>query len=306
MEGVSHQMGTSSFNYLHTNMKQTTCFILICLSAFFCCALTSCQNEDDATPISVWYDDTEMPAELNSGDQLHVKASLYTGNGATIKSYKVVFDDYRNPVVLKTEELNGAAQYLIDFYAEVPYIAQEQAKCRITTQVEGMQGFKSIISRELLVHGALKDYSGFKLYASGSGRNNGFLLSDLSITYKKEETDSLDVYFSHEGGKECWRTSSDVIDFVRANNYNFAKATINNLAQTYESSTREKVVEGIKAEDIIIVGFNKKAWGVFSCLAYDDGAKLYTFSYKQMPLSEPENEVKGKPENEVNEKPQEQ
>lgn len=266
---------------------------LISYLAFFIIAsislcITSCSDESDATPISVWFDDNTIPYSINSGMRINIKAQLRTGGDEHIKRYTVFFDDGRQDIELKSEELSGNSSYNIDFYTEIPYIQDEKAECKIKVKVEGNSGFQNTISKKIIVYGALQDNSaGFKLYASNSEENDGFYLSDLSITYKKSNVDSLDVYFyynvpTEEWTDKCegWKTDCENINFVLANNYDYAKATAGSLQNTYESSVKVTEIRKIEAGNIIIIGYNGKAWGVFNCMAYDSGSRLYTFSYK--------------------------
>lgn len=263
--------------------------LLVSLIGLFC--YTSCDDESDATPISVWFDYDAMPKAAYSGARLNVRAQLYTGGGERISKYSVVFDDGWSDVAFKSESFNNPlASYLIDFNSEVPYIQDDSANCRIKVYVEGIKGFSKTINYDLKVYGALKDHSGgFRLYTAKSSKKNGFYLSDLSMTYYKSTTDSLDVYFYYDCPEEewtrnCegWKTDSKDVNFARINTYDYSKATIHSLQTIYDSSIKSLVVEEIKAGDIIIVGYKNKVWGVFCCLAYDDGAQLYTFSYKQV------------------------
>lgn len=220
--------------------------------------------------------------------RLNVKAKLLTDGEERIKSYSVFFDSGREEIELMSEDLYGASKYDVDFYTDVPYVQDDSVTCKIKIKVVGINGFRSTISKNITVLGGLKDYSaGFKLYASNSMGNDGFNLSDLSLTYKKESTDSLDVYFKYDCAPEdwthkCegWATDSKDISFVRADNYDYAKATVGTLQTTFESSMKSIEVKNIEAGNIIIIGYKGKAWGVFNCIAYDTDARLYTFSYK--------------------------
>lgn len=267
-------------------MSRYTLILLLIFSVSL--SLTSCYNESDATPISIWFDNDEMPTAISSGMRLNIKATLLTGGDERIRSYSVSFDDGRREIELKTEELFGASNYSIDFYTEVPYVIDDKAECKIKIKVVGVSGFQSTISKTILVLGALKDNStGFRLFASNSTENDGFNISDLSTTYKRSHVDSLDIYFCYnctidEWVPKCegWKTDSKDIDFVRADNYDYAKATPSSLQSTYDSSVKVVEVPNISAGNIIIVGYRQKVWGVFNCMAYDSESKLYTFSYK--------------------------
>lgn len=262
-------------------------FLPILFVCCYCLCFTSCNDESDATPISVWFN-SDVPDTIASGMRMNVKALLLTGNGERIKSYTAIFDDGRQEVELKSEELNGATRYNIDFNADVPFIQDDEALCKIKIKVIGVNGFTNTIDKKVLVYGALKDHSaGFKLYAANSTGNNGFYLSDLSTTLRKADTDSLDIYFYYDCSQEdwapkCegWKTDSKDINFVCADNYDYAKATAGTLQTTYESSVKVIAVNQIEAGNIIIVGYKGKAWGVFNCMAYDSDSRLYTFSYK--------------------------
>lgn len=270
-------------NYYHTYR-----LLLVYVIGLFCCI--SCNDDSDATPISVWFDYKAMPKEVYSGARMNIKAQLYTGGDERISKYTVVFDDGRNDVNLKSESFdNPLSSYLIDFNSEVPYIQDDSANCKIKICVEGIKGFSSSINYSLKVHGALKDNSGgFRLYSAKSSGKNGFNLSDPSVKCSKADTDSLDVYFYYDCPEEewtrnCegWKTDSKDVNFLRINTYDYSTATVHSLQTIYESSTKSLIVEEIKAGDVIIVGYKNRVWGVFCCLAYDDGAQLYTFSYKQ-------------------------
>lgn len=270
-------------------MKSIYSFCLVILVVIFGTTFCSSCSEADETPISVWFS-SSMPKVLTSGMRVNVVAQLCSSNSENIKSYSVVFDDGRNDVLLKEEELGGLDSYYIDFNSEVPFIQDDSVDCRIKINVRGVNGFSSTISHHVKVYGAIKDNAaGFKLYAAISGKKNGFYLSDLSSTYARDLTDSLDVYFHYDclqdqWEKYCegWRTDSRYVKFVRANNYDYSRATAGNLQTVFESSNKTVSVENIKAGDIIIVGYKDKPVVVFNCLAYDDDSKLYTFSYKSV------------------------
>jgi len=123
----------------------------------------------------------------------------------------------------------------------------------------------------------LAEYSGFSMYTPLSGKADAFnIYLKQPIFTSEADTSDVDIYVYQDTAAEdatilqrIWK-SHTALNFVKANNFNYAKATSQMLRETYLASVRFSSVTNLANDDIILIGFGFQPIGVIKIVAVFD------------------------------------
>ncbi len=120
----------------------------------------------------------------------------------------------------------------------------------------------------------LNEMSGITLWSPASGKDDAFSLSLLQTVNSASASEKdVDIFVMPEPDSEnlglSWGTRTGV-KFVRANSFDYASATSSSLSSAYSASVTSDTVEDIRLNDVILVGRDSKAVGVFKVIQIFD------------------------------------
>lgn len=112
-------------------------------------------------------------------------------------------------------------------------------------------------------------YDNIVVYSSCNVKTNGLSLQTVSpVIIQTDDIKDIDVYDYHAPELDStvlsrqWRSMTDM-KFVRYNDFNFPGATVSNLINAYMAGQKKTSVDNIMVGDIILVGRDDEAIGVF-------------------------------------------
>lgn len=115
----------------------------------------------------------------------------------------------------------------------------------------------------------LVPYEDLIMYSSSTIKNNGLSLKWVKpVIIQSADTTSIDVYDYHQPDADpellCreWRSMTG-LKFIRYNDFNFPAATVKYLQDAYLAGTAYTSISDLHVGDIILVGRNNEAVGVF-------------------------------------------
>lgn len=232
-------------------------------------ALVGCVDKPELSNVVVLAT-PKSDSTLFSYEKMRYQLKLFTINeyvdGLTISS----FDLDRGKTIcvdtlfeLKKKELE------YDFIYTAPQISREELDVELSFMVKDNMGNTSEIKRDIKVRSRQQiiiEKNGIILYAHNSYLPNCLSLSDVSQPFVSLYADSLkaDIWInpSDEQSSITWESQTGV-KFVRHNDFNYATATKESLQATYRSSKRYDAINNVAINDIIIVGREEQAEGVF-------------------------------------------
>ncbi len=240
---------------------------------------------------------------LQNGKQVLLSGSKYLVHvyakdfwGANIKNVKITsFDEERGSVVV----LDTALQSMVvdfDFVYQPPFLNADSLNINfeyVVTDVEQHTAKWNYNNEFLIVQTekVLTEQSGVNMYAfEMMDHPTGYSLS-RNVAVQTSLSDSTDVDIvayqpdlqSDVVSRE-WRTWNNLY-FVKNNSFDYAKATLRTLRQTYQASVGYHKVSNLQVGDVILVGNEKEALGVIMIQGiYDeDGQQFdrYVFNVKR-------------------------
>lgn len=251
--------------------------------------LFSCNQDDGLTPIVTLFDN-ELATTAKSGDAIPFDVHTFTAGNTTIS--RILVRSYDPEYGYDTLYADNAPAAKEVRYS-VMYVPREYTADSVLVDVQfwayDQNSQPYHISKKVLVYTVyhkLENHSTYQLHAYNGTDGNGFYLSDLNRLYNSADQDSLDVYLKNstgETGEVSMLTNTSSVDFLKDNSFDFSAATSKSVTDNYNNHTRIGKVTNLQAGDCILVGYRKKAWGVFKCTAVDTSTGLFTFDYKQVP-----------------------
>ncbi len=251
--------------------------ILIFTFALFC--LVSCMNEDDASDI-ILFVTPSSDVTATSGDKLMFKIETWTVNG-NLKSVEIRSFDSLNGSESLFSVTGLPDRYSETYIYDVPEIDVDETTVTLSFVVTDSEGnvaekkVKVLISNDTAL---LKEYSSMTLYSAFSGKEDAFSLTDfktMKSATADEKTMDIFMYAESESDNDAfnpeWRSKTGM-KFVKANDMDYSKITRLALNVFYNNSNKGDNVSGISNDDIIIVGRENTAIGVFKIILVQDAA----------------------------------
>lgn len=279
-------------------MKSTLYLLFFPLLFLF----VSCDNSDEAG-IDLYMKFDTLQDSTQNGKQILLSSSKYLVHvyakdfwGANIKNVKITsFDKERgNVVVLDTALQSTVVDF--DFVYQAPVLNHDSLSINfeyVVTDVE-QHTVKWNYNNEFMIvqtEKVLTEQSGVNMYAFELlDHPTGYSLS-RNVAVQTSLSDSTDVdivaYQPDPQGDAVaceWRTWNNLY-FVKNNSFDYAKATLKTLRQTYQASVGYHKINNLQVGDIILVGNEKEALGVIMIQGiYDeDGQQFdrYVFNIKR-------------------------
>ena len=248
--------------------------------------LEGCVSEDDASKLI-------LSCEF-SGDTVYSREKLRVDILASSVDSRLsrlrisTFDTEVGEVTLK-DSLLDAKSIDYSYLYEVPLLESDTVAQEFSIDIEDNTGNSSTYHKKIVLlkkDYLLKELSGITMWqTSDNSRPDGFSLSELStvITATADSAD-IDIFaFDDNSGRLSreWRTNTDVY-FVRANSFDYPKATAAGVAAAYSASVGYHSVSNVSDGDILLVGRRGKAEGVVQVLfTVDKGSESrYYFNLK--------------------------
>jgi len=245
-------------------MKRLVTCLLVFVGIFF-----SCEREKDATPVAVLLRSGEVVQMSTPGSKIRYEISAYSLR-STLKNFRITSFDSEHGERLFLDSNINQARLEHTFILDVPEFSRDSVPFELKIRAEDFAGnFYVLTCRVVVVGGAqiLPTLTGIVVYSGSSGRQNAFSLNDPSQPFVKALADSIDVdIYDHPNAtvpeilSREWRSYTD-IRFVKINSFNFANATATNINASFRSAVRQRTVEDLKPNDIILVGRNDIAIG---------------------------------------------
>ncbi len=237
-------------------------------------------NVDNPAPLYVSVSTEKTDYNAGSVAELSVKANSLSGNKCTTLRLNS-FDEERGNVSILDSTLSvptGKMDCKVAY--RMPYVSTDSLALRITAEVADDGGHYQQASTSVRIISAdryLREQSGITLYAvEGENRPNGFSFQrGLPIRTSLSDSADIDVFVAYDSSDDSkvllrrWNTNTKRY-FVRANGYNYAKATYQTVRSVYKASVPYHVVDNIQNDDIIIVGDEIEPIAVFKVVAVFD------------------------------------
>lgn len=255
--------------------------------------LVSCEKDEESTVI-INIDNYFEYGYCKPGDLLNFEISSFTNN-SYIDNLRISSSDIENGTKQLLDTILGKNNVKLDFTYKVPAFKNDSIRLTLNFTSTDNKNISQSTSKLLIVSGSklLEEYSGIKLYSGGNHREDVLCLNDLKKAYDFDTADSalIDIYSYYDKtihnnslSKE-WRTNTDV-EFIKSNNFDYPSATTSSIIQTFENSRKSSSIKEIKAGDIIIIGKEGKAWGVFHIVSINDeegtNNDFYLINYKKI------------------------
>lgn len=225
-----------------------------------------------------------------SGDVVRYKVDLYT-TGNYINRFKVEsFDSYFGNITQKDTALDESIPSIyFDYHA--PVIDRDSLDVTLTFHAWDDNNNKCEATRSLMIKNKLilaEEKSGIILWKPGNGLPDALFFSDPAQTFcMTDSPDSAraDLYIKSDDSFELISLhSNSKAGFVRNNNFNYTEATAMSIQSVYSGSRVDDVIRDLRVNDIILVGHNKIADGVFTVLNIirtgNDNEKCIRLSFK--------------------------
>lgn len=249
-------------------MKKIAC-MLFAASLFL--GLSSC-NEDqkELSDVAILVSPSaETGVAIASGEKARYQLDLHTTHDKVtrlkVRSFNAVEGELTQ---LDTTFATKLTTY--DFIYTAPHVSRDSLEVLLTFEAWDNAGNRCEVRRTLTVKNqsvVIAEKSGIVLWSPASGRSDALSFSDPSQTFSWQHSpDSIraDIYLlADESFTSLSLLSNTKAKLVRNNSFDYASATALSIQAVYESSYRSDRVDQLRINDIILVGHNNRAEGVF-------------------------------------------
>ena len=158
----------------------------------------------------------------------------------------------------------GSAEYKEKLIYEAPYIETDSMDVEFIVRATDNAGATGELVHKITVKSdsgsMLPEYSSIVLYSPMSGKNDAFSFSTLQPLMSSDTT-SVDMHIICASQDEylpiSLGTKTDIV-FVKANNFDYTSATWGGLSSVFKNSIRDKRVDNVSIDDVIIAGREQK------------------------------------------------
>lgn len=230
----------------------------------------SCEKKEPETKCAILLKNGATEQFAESENILLYEFEVYSLN-STVKQFKIVSADNENGTKTLFDTIPGIAKYTCNFEYTVPSFTKDSTLVSLTMQATDNDGNTFQLKCYITVVGGaqlLPELAGITMFSGSSNNFNAFSLNDPSHVFLRALADSaqIDIYdYMPELADDIlsreWRTNTDVL-FAKANNFNYAKATLISVKNTFNDSNKDKFVNNISPNDIILFGKNNSIFGV--------------------------------------------
>lgn len=247
--------------------------------------LAGCMSEDDASKIVV--SSTFSSDTARSRDKVRIDIDASSLDSRLSRMRISSFDTELGEVILK-DSLLDTKEFHYSYLYVAPMLETDTVRQELSILVEDKDGNSSTYRKRIVVlkkDYLLKELSGITMWQQGgNSKPDGYSLSLLRpVMTATADSADIDIFATNDMGKfsRQWETNTDVY-FVRANSFDYPRATAYSVAAAYSASVGYHSVAGITDGDIIILGRGAKAEGVIQVVfAIDEGDESrYYFNLK--------------------------
>lgn len=233
--------------------------------------LVSCNeyaNEVSSIAVFVTPGKSEV-IKIDAGDKVKYDLSFYAEKGNVSRFRITSFDSYHGEVVYKDTTLNEKT-YSYTYIYSAPQTDKDSLDVVLRFNAWNGEGDMCEAERNITVMSKtvmLNEISGIVLWQQSLFKPDALSFSDPSKTfYWETSSDSVnaDVYIEgDEMLEEVHLKSRTKTQFVRNNSFDYASASALSINSVYASSLRTEEVLDLRLNDIVLVGHDGKAEGVF-------------------------------------------
>ncbi len=249
-------------------MKKFLAFIpLICAALLFC----ACdEDQKEISPVAIFINPEASHIEqANSGDKCFFHIDFYTENDYVSRLKITSKDKFQGMVDLLDISWDAPIKDY-DFVYTAPITNKDSMLVYITFEAWDNMGNKcsterivNVINKRILI----EEQSGIVLWAEETGRANALSFASPTKTFNllnSSEADKADFIVDTDISFETITLRSNTATkFVRNNSFDYASTTAISLQASYEASKSQDIIEDLRINDIILVGHNETAEGVF-------------------------------------------
>ena len=256
-------------NYLlYKQMKTISKISLSCLSAFL---LFSCNEySNDISPVAIFVTPNKSEViTISAGDKAKYDMTIYADKGNVSRFQISSFDAYKGDVLYKDTTINDK-EFSYTFVYNAPLIDRDSLDVLLKLYAWNSGGAKCETERNIIVKSKtilLEEKNGIILWQQSLNRPDALSFANPSKTFYWESSpDSIyaDIYVEgDESFREIQLKSMTKTKFVRNNSFDYASATAIGVSNVYNSSLRTDYVTDLRLNDVILIGHDNNAEGVF-------------------------------------------
>ena len=247
-------------------LKLISVFLIFFTVAF----LISCEDEKDKSKIAISLKSGHSSQEAKAGDKIHYELEIFSVY-SKIKQFTISSFERDNGIDTLHNINPNEATYNYTLIYEIPEFSKDTVTITLTMIAVDYDNNSFTLKCYVTVTGGailLEEMSGIVMYSGLSDRANAFSIEDPSQIFLRSLADStmIDVYdypledIENTAISREWRSNTDV-KFTKANNFNYSKATLTSIKNTYNSSNIDKRITNLQPNDIILFSKAEKIFG---------------------------------------------
>lgn len=241
-------------------------FSFVCIFSFSACTEDSKEVSDVAIFIEPG---AASEVVANSGDKILYHIDMYTTHDYVSRLRVASFDSFNGEVAVRDTLWDGPCKSY-DFVYTVPAADRDSLDITLTFNAWDNVGNKCEAKRRIVVLGKsilIGEKSGIVLWPAATGRPDALAFEEPSQPFAwKESPDSVraDMYIDSDVllNNVALRSRTSA-KFVRNNSFDYAAATSVSIQAVYAGSRRDDMIDDLRVNDIILVGHDGRAEGVF-------------------------------------------
>lgn len=255
-------------------MNKLIGILALCSSLLVFC---NCTDETDASPITV-YTDLKNNTTVYSNEIYELTVDINSIYGPLNKINITSFDSQRGQTVLLDSTINKESVSFKYFY-KAPMLDNDSTNVKLTFSATNTNGNSQETSRTIKIikrDYLLQEISGITIYSVETDEHpNALCLKNFKpIMYSLADSADIDLFIplNTEYGESIpteWHTNTNIY-FARANNFDYGNATYKSVTETYAATISNPKINGLKANDVILVGRGNKAIGVIKIIQIFD------------------------------------
>lgn len=269
--------------------------LLAFLIAILTIASTSCESDEEDAQIAVSVSGIENKSEVRAGDILQIKVFAQTTSKSLARLKVSAYDKEKGQQTVTDIAISGTI-YDDYVYYHTPYLEAERAEIVLSFTVSDNTGYSRTIERTIYAirrDEPLEERSGIVLYCDDDmdTKPDGYCFSEMRpVTVGLVDDYLVDFYIPAVTEIDLpdpldaptivrqWWSKTD-INFARSSNFDFSKASSENISSAYESSIRAPRITNLRSGDIVLVGRGSKPLGVIQIVDMIDGGRLTESRY---------------------------
>lgn len=254
--------------------------------------LVACKSKDSSLNIYTTPDGLSWQTDFAKGSYVYqLQTSVKSSTGAVRHVVISTFDPiYANQTILDSVLQDPVKDLkLITLYRTPAFEDTTSVKISTTAYTTDGESATYAFSIHVLPSEApLQPVDGITLHSALSDYPSYFSLQTLQPVMK---ADSGSLYFRDVAPKDSldelsYSWTSTKVYFSRSESFDYAKATASMVRNTYQSCTRDKTIQDLKEDDVLLFGTATEAMGVLKILVIEDNEgrnnDRYIFSIKAL------------------------